>query len=70
MDAPADITYRVDASNDLVSWCTNDGCVLAGAISINTNGTATVTTEGDVAVPSSQKEFLRLDILDSSGTAP
>jgi hypothetical protein len=59
---PSDIIYHVDASDDLVTWCTNSSCVLTGFITIHTNGTATVISEGDTPVRSSTRAFLRLGV--------
>jgi hypothetical protein len=67
---PPDITYGVSASNDLVSWCSNNACVFTRSIAVNTNSTATVTVEGNTPVQSPGKEFLRLNVLDNSGTTP
>jgi len=60
--APMDVSYRVSSSENLLAWCTNSSCVLTSSITINTNGTATVTTEGDTPVQSSSNAFLRLEV--------
>lgn len=59
---PADINYQVDASNDLVAWCTNNVCVQAGPIELNTNGTATVATETSMSIEDATQQFLSLRI--------
>jgi len=59
---PIDVTYHVDASYDLVTWCTNSTCILSASIILNSNGTATVISEADTPVKLSNKKFLRLGV--------
>ncbi len=59
---PADINYRVEASDNLFTWCSNSSCILSGPIIFNPNGTATVTSESDVPVPFSNQKYLRLSV--------
>jgi len=59
---PSDVTYQVNASADLLTWCTNNGCVVTEAITINPNGTATVTSASDTPIQASREDFLRLSV--------
>jgi hypothetical protein len=59
---PADITYRVDASDDLMAWCTNGLCLSGSTIVLNPNNTATIMCTGVAPVQSTRKKFLRLSV--------
>lgn len=59
---PVDINYQVVTSDDLATWCTNGSCGLGPAILLNTNGTATITTETSARVNAKTKQFLSLRV--------
>lgn len=60
---PAGIAYQVVASEDLTTWCTNGSCTSEPVISLNTNGTATVTIETSIDENANSKRFLSLRVL-------
>lgn len=57
---PADVSYRLESSNDLSTWCTN-GCITTRQILFNTN-TATVVSEDPMPVASQTGKFVRLRV--------
>ncbi len=58
---PADIEYQVEASSDLLAWC-SDACVDVKQISFNNDNTATVTCEETMPASVAEKQFLRLRV--------
>ncbi|HZI32830.1 MAG TPA: FAD-dependent oxidoreductase, partial [Candidatus Binatia bacterium] len=57
---PADISYRLESSNDLSTWCTN-GCTSTQQILFNTN-TATIVSEDPTPFSGQPAKFVRLRI--------
>jgi hypothetical protein len=60
---PMDVNYQVVRSDNLTTWCTNGACVSNPSILLNTDGTATVTTESSFQVSSKAEQFLSLRVL-------
>jgi len=58
---PADVAYQVEASSDLLAWC-SDACVDVKQISFNTDNTATVVCEETIPASGAEKQFLRLRV--------
>jgi hypothetical protein len=58
---PADIAYQVEASSDLLAWC-SDACVDVKQISFNNDNTATVVCEETIPASGAEKQFLRLRV--------
>ena len=60
--SPADLTYQVEVSDDLKTWCTNS-CATIQQIIFNTDHTATVTWECYDSINAAAKKFMRLQVL-------
>jgi hypothetical protein len=59
---PSDLVYNVEASDELMTWCTNAPCAVTSSISFNTNGTATLTVESQTRWTLAPKKFLLLSV--------
>lgn len=57
---PLDVSYRLESSNNLSTWCTN-GCIITRQIFLNPN-TATVVSEDPMPAAGQTGKFVRLRI--------